>query len=258
MVWVKLDDGFPDHEKVVGLSDGAFRAYVTALCGSARVLTDGRIGKERIKVWIGAARRVDELLNAGLLERDEDGELRIHDYLRFNPSRAQVLAEREAAAERMRRSRSPERSGEQPTHVREKFNDPVPDPVPTPHPNPTDSKKDSRAKPMPIDADFIAELVAEYAGTFDEVRIRFELDKAENNKRVWDGWRDKRRGFRNWLKQAKEWQDERDRTTGRGATTTGGQSHGGSFGARGMAGIGQGHSTPGGAFPEAKRLPDEG
>jgi hypothetical protein len=56
----------------------------------------------------------------------------IHDYLEYQPSREKVLAERAAAADRMRSVRtkfggsSPERSPE----LREKFNDPVPGPGP--------------------------------------------------------------------------------------------------------------------------------
>ena len=43
MAWIKIDDSFPDHPKVIGLSDKAFRIHIEGLCYSGRFLTDGLI-----------------------------------------------------------------------------------------------------------------------------------------------------------------------------------------------------------------------
>ena len=43
MSWVRLDDNFPNHPKVVGLSDQAFRLYISGLCYASHYLTDGLI-----------------------------------------------------------------------------------------------------------------------------------------------------------------------------------------------------------------------
>jgi hypothetical protein len=48
MTWVRLDDQFPDHPKVVNLSDRAFRLHVWGICYSARFLTDGLIQRDAI------------------------------------------------------------------------------------------------------------------------------------------------------------------------------------------------------------------
>lgn len=101
MPWVRLDDGFSDHPKVVGLSDSAFRTHVSALCYCNRHLTDGHV-----PAVIGNS-CVDELVDAGLWSMNGSGYV-IHDYLEFQPSRASVLEERAKAAERMRKHRSGE------------------------------------------------------------------------------------------------------------------------------------------------------
>ena len=43
MTWVKVDDALPEHPKVARLSDAAFRVHISALCYSARNLTDGKL-----------------------------------------------------------------------------------------------------------------------------------------------------------------------------------------------------------------------
>lgn len=98
MSWVKLDDGFPSHPKVLGLSDKAFRAYVIALCYAARHLTDGFLPPSVISV-----RQAGELHKAGLLD-EAGGGWWLHDYLTYNPSRTEVESKSDSArhASRMR------------------------------------------------------------------------------------------------------------------------------------------------------------
>ena len=43
MSWVRLDDEFPDHKKVAGLSNDAFCLHVTAMCWVAKWQTDGKL-----------------------------------------------------------------------------------------------------------------------------------------------------------------------------------------------------------------------
>jgi hypothetical protein len=118
--WLKLDDHFPEHQKVTGLHDRAFRFHVTALCYCARNLTDGEVTNRAAGVIAAVLntrpyRWAKELTEAGLWRATDHGWM-INDYLSFNPSATQVKDERNAAAERMRRLRSertsPERSGE--------------------------------------------------------------------------------------------------------------------------------------------------
>lgn len=92
MTWTKLDDSFPDHPKIMGLSDAAFRLYVTGLCYANRQLTDGLVPK----AWPAIKRKaLSELLAAGLWE-DAHSFYGIHDFLIYNKPRSEVMAQREA------------------------------------------------------------------------------------------------------------------------------------------------------------------
>lgn len=99
MTWAKLDDSFPEHPKVVVLSDAAFRVHVTALCYCARLLTDGFVPTATVRTVKPKILR--ELL-ADLWEPIEGGYI-IHDYLDWNGSKASVLDRRRKGAERKER-----------------------------------------------------------------------------------------------------------------------------------------------------------
>ena len=101
MSWAKLDDSFPTHPKIITLSDAAFRVFVTAITYSAKYLTDGFIptavgGALHPEPTAGAA-AIEELLERGLFEPAHVG-YQVHDYLDWQPSRADVLAVRAAKA----------------------------------------------------------------------------------------------------------------------------------------------------------------
>jgi hypothetical protein len=107
MPWVKLDDRFPSHRKVALLSDRAFRLHVSAICWCAENLTDGRIGDRELALVAkirGVKATAQQLADAGVWDRTDDG-WEIHDYLDYNPSREQVIAERKKNAERQEKFR---------------------------------------------------------------------------------------------------------------------------------------------------------
>jgi hypothetical protein len=128
VTWVKLDDRFPVHPKVITLDDRAFRLHVTALCYAAEHLTDGEIQRRTLPLLARnsgitrPAATVNRLVTAGLWDVNDDG-WTIHDYLLYNPAKQEIERERAAARERMKRVRggdvqgerspegSPERSG---------------------------------------------------------------------------------------------------------------------------------------------------
>jgi hypothetical protein len=91
VAWVKLDDGFAEHPKVLAISDAAFRLYIVGLCYANRHLTDGRLPH----LWLtgGRGRSVPkaahQLVAAGLWEHDDLGYC-IHDYLQHQTCREDV------------------------------------------------------------------------------------------------------------------------------------------------------------------------
>lgn len=93
MSWVKLDDDFPHHPKVVGLSLEARWAYIESLCYAAKYETDGVIPGAIAPN--GPVR--EELISSGLWENLETS-VHIHDFLAYNPSKAERLAKRIAAS----------------------------------------------------------------------------------------------------------------------------------------------------------------
>jgi len=107
MAWIKIDDAFADHPKVIGLSDKAFRTHIEGLCYSGRYLTDGFIP------MIVAARMVQEdmaiiaeLSTAGLwIAKSVINGFQIHDYLAHQTSKEQVEEKRKSLRERQKRYR---------------------------------------------------------------------------------------------------------------------------------------------------------
>lgn len=121
MSWVRIDDGMPEHPKIVGLTDTAFRMHISALCHCSRYLTDGVFTERAFRVMTAnvprssRARAKRELILARVWvqTRDDDGTLgyEIHDYAEYQPTRADVLEQRQNTANRVARWRQKNQRG---------------------------------------------------------------------------------------------------------------------------------------------------
>jgi hypothetical protein len=108
MSFLRIDDGFAEHPKIVALSDLAFRVHVAALCYSARNLTDGHLPPN----YAAADRAVvRELVRAGVWETEGKG-FRIHDWHQWNPTAEEVRLRRKASRDRIREWRRRRDAGE--------------------------------------------------------------------------------------------------------------------------------------------------
>lgn len=107
MPWVRFDDSCPDNPKIDALGDGAFRLWFNAVCYSNRNLTDGHVPNARISRLTPNYKpaHLRELLDAGAFHKDQDG-IAIHDYLGSQPSRAEVMEQREHERQRKARQRA--------------------------------------------------------------------------------------------------------------------------------------------------------
>lgn len=129
MAWVRIDDRFTENPKVLTAGPLAIAMQVAGLCYCNRELTDGFIPRSKARSlldWefvrdekifqIGVASGmagsdvdcqcvIDILVDAGMWEV-VDGGYQIHDYEDYQPSKAQVLAERESSARRQAEFRS--------------------------------------------------------------------------------------------------------------------------------------------------------
>jgi hypothetical protein len=99
VTWVKVDDAFPMHRKIPQIGPEGVALFVSLLCFCSRNLTDGGFSeKDFSAIWpwkgLSVPRGLRALIDAGMVEMT-DGGYRVHDYLLYQPSRAEVLAKRE-------------------------------------------------------------------------------------------------------------------------------------------------------------------
>lgn len=112
MSWLRVDAGFWKHPKVQDVELAPIGLHVLALSYCADNLTDGLVPEGWVRRQaFGDLALAQALVDAGLWESDPHG-FRVHDYLDYNPSRAAVELDREAAKQRMRKARDSSRSVE--------------------------------------------------------------------------------------------------------------------------------------------------
>ncbi len=99
MTWFKLDDNFPDNPKVVAAVEdaglGIIGLFVSAGCYCSRQETDGRFPKS-MAVRFGATRKLVAALVTHGLWHDLGDYYEIHDFLEYNPSKAELDSKRKA------------------------------------------------------------------------------------------------------------------------------------------------------------------
>lgn len=115
MPYVNLDDNYPEHPKVDGLSDAAFRLHTSAICYCAKQTTDGKVPPDRPSRLVPKYRTsaLAELIRSGMWHdlgggcgtdtcpSGVDGFYQLHDYLQWNKSAAWWDHKRTEDARRM-------------------------------------------------------------------------------------------------------------------------------------------------------------
>jgi hypothetical protein len=107
VTWIKLDDGITEHRRFVGLSPNAWCLWLHGITYCSRNLTDGQIPAAmvpRLTAMPQWRKALKELVDGGLWLEVEGG-FQVDAYLEHQRSKAQVTADREAAAERQQRAR---------------------------------------------------------------------------------------------------------------------------------------------------------
>ena len=105
MAWIKIDDQFRDHPKVLAAGPLACWLYVCGLTFAGQYLTDGHIPTTMLRKLAdvdNAQELADRLVAVGLWE-ETDGGYQIHDFTEYNPTREEVRGVRAARAEAGRR-----------------------------------------------------------------------------------------------------------------------------------------------------------
>lgn len=162
MTWVRIDDQFPDHPKVAAVGPQAAWLHVCGLCYAARYLTDGFVPDaivSRLTIFEDVTPLVTLLVTHALWAQ-VDGGYMIHDFLEYNPSREQVMQEREAGAKRIsewrkRKKSSRNASGNAVTPppsnaVSNTLSNGVPGPYPMPHKDMASAKNADARQPLDL------------------------------------------------------------------------------------------------------------
>jgi len=108
MTWGRIDDKLHSSPKWRSATKGARSLWTTALSWSMDQLTDGAIPRYMLPVLDGTKAEAASLVACGLWRATDEG-WQFHDWEDYQPSRAQVLAERDAAKERQKRARDKSR-----------------------------------------------------------------------------------------------------------------------------------------------------
>lgn len=150
MPWVKLSDDWYDDDKLAGADPAVLATWAVGISWCARNLTDGLIprGEHRRLVnlydtfdsegqQVHPDRIAEELVERGAWQIVARG-YEVVNYHRYQPTRENVLAEREAAKQRAAKSRAAKASAyedscdERAAHVRPNFERSASSPVPVP------------------------------------------------------------------------------------------------------------------------------
>lgn len=228
MPWFKVDDNLGFHHKVIAAGNAAMGLWVRAGSVCAQQLTDGFVPDHMVST-LGTVTQATKLVEVGLWDRVPGG-FSFHGWDERQPSRADVEAERAAAAERMRayrkrkrksrKSESPQvagpRSDEQERsfgvgspEVRDVFGDPDPtrpDPtlVPTELVVADKPARSTRKKPATKLPDDWKPTEAHWERRHDGIDIETEAEKfrlhAEANDRRQVNWN---AAFSQWLLNAR-------------------------------------------------------
>lgn len=163
MPWVRIDEAFADHPKIIEAGESAVCLFICGLAYCGHMLSDGVIPKRKARVLYpmnDAAAAADALVRVGLWHEDGDNYV-VHDYLDYQPSRAEVEEARSKTKARVEKWRG-EKAGSaaqkarngRVTPLQESYsgvcNDvgnaapiPIPTPIPSPEPTPTPTPNDA-------------------------------------------------------------------------------------------------------------------
>ena len=106
MSYARLYHTILDNDKIQNLSAAAWWLYSMAIVQSCHRETDGKLSRRTVKGlahedWLAES---DELVNAGLFERDGTG-FQIHDFVKHQTPASEIERKRDEARDRMRRLR---------------------------------------------------------------------------------------------------------------------------------------------------------
>jgi hypothetical protein len=141
MTWFRVDDQFHVHAKTAALSFAAKGLWLHAGTWCSMTLSDGFVPTKMCKSWHAPQAVIDELIESGLWEtRPGDPGYWFHDWLTYQPSRAEVLEKRDADRKR-KGHKPPKESPPTPTGFQPDSRRIPSTPGPGPGPDPEEEKE---------------------------------------------------------------------------------------------------------------------
>lgn len=134
MPWFKVDDALAFHMKALAAGNRALGLWVRAGSWSMQQLSDGFVPSGIVPALGGNHEDVGALVEAGLWHVTEGG-WQFHDWAEYQPTRAQLEAEREATRERVAKHREQRRMNGNSNGVGNGVTTPVSNGVSTPAPS---------------------------------------------------------------------------------------------------------------------------
>jgi hypothetical protein len=144
MPWFKVDDQLAFHPKVLACPPTSLALWLRAGAWCAGQLTDGRLPAAMLSPFGCRRRDAEKLVEVGLWEHTEDG-YRFRNWEEYQPTKAQVEAERAKNKERQSRWRKRVSDGDS-NAVTDDVTDAVSADAPT-RPDPTTSKEETSSLP---------------------------------------------------------------------------------------------------------------
>lgn len=195
MVWFRVDDVLPFHQRVIEAGNAAMGLWVRAGAWSSGQLTDGFIPTS-IARQMGTATEIKRLVAAGLWTREGDAGYRFHAWAedgtgsKRQPTRAEVESQRKAERDRKAAYRAGRKDGQRDTDLR-----PPDVPPGQPQGHQEDGQQESRDAseyPVPSRPDPTQDsYVSPSSHVSDREAEDGPTDEADRSRRegYWRGWR---------------------------------------------------------------------
>lgn len=182
IAWFKVDDGFYDNPKVVGLSHEAVALWLLGGTWASKQLTDGSVPSRMIARLGCTFDAAEELVDVGLWDRI-NGDYEFHDWEDYQPTRAVVEERRRVRAEAGRKgglksgeSRREANASAEATDEDEAKANPVPSrPVPDYY-SPSKSQSSSNRARVSTDAIEVSEWTRKLAAQKGITSLRVVVD----------------------------------------------------------------------------------
>lgn len=178
MPWFKVDDQLAVHVKAIAAGNSAMGLWVRAGSWCAAQLTDGFVPDAAVLALGGTQKDALALSDAGLWHSTGGG-WQFHDWAEYQPTREQVLAEREATRERVAKHRKNQRSN----GVTNGDGTTTPSPVPSPDLTKTSPRQSSSERAsVSTDAE-VSPMTKRLAGQAGITSLQAVIDSARKHAR---------------------------------------------------------------------------